>query len=158
MNLLLCKSISMNNTCISTLLTDVVSTCVCLTTLHLVLQNSRRRSALEAVWVVLGPQALWICEAQWVRPWLREDDPFRTGLDNIRDVIPFPRYPGRADLWRVDDFRLKTEVNPALHCHLKDIPRLALNIEFRHFDWWFWTVSTPIFGLAVAFSTVHSYV
>ncbi|XAR53412.1 Asparagine--tRNA ligase [Bertholletia excelsa] len=23
---------------------------------------------------------------------------FATGLDNIRDVIPFPRYPGRADL------------------------------------------------------------
>jgi aspartyl/asparaginyl-tRNA synthetase len=24
---------------------------------------------------------------------------FATGIDNIRDVIPFPRYPGRADLW-----------------------------------------------------------
>lgn len=24
---------------------------------------------------------------------------FATGLENIRDVIPFPRYPGRADLW-----------------------------------------------------------
>lgn len=24
---------------------------------------------------------------------------FATGMDNIRDVIPFPRYPGRADLW-----------------------------------------------------------
>lgn len=23
---------------------------------------------------------------------------FVTGMDNIRDVIPFPRYPGRADL------------------------------------------------------------
>lgn len=23
---------------------------------------------------------------------------FATGIDNIRDVIPFPRYPGRADL------------------------------------------------------------
>lgn len=23
---------------------------------------------------------------------------FATGMDNIRDVIPFPRYPGRADL------------------------------------------------------------
>lgn len=23
---------------------------------------------------------------------------FATGLENIRDVIPFPRYPGRADL------------------------------------------------------------
>lgn len=23
---------------------------------------------------------------------------FATGLDNIRDVIPFPRYPGKADL------------------------------------------------------------
>ncbi|KAE8666848.1 Asparagine--tRNA ligase [Hibiscus syriacus] len=23
---------------------------------------------------------------------------FATGVDNIRDVIPFPRYPGRADL------------------------------------------------------------
>lgn len=24
---------------------------------------------------------------------------FATGMENIRDVIPFPRYPGRADLW-----------------------------------------------------------
>lgn len=24
---------------------------------------------------------------------------FATGLENIRDAIPFPRYPGRADLW-----------------------------------------------------------
>jgi asparaginyl-tRNA synthetase len=23
---------------------------------------------------------------------------FATGMENIRDVIPFPRYPGRADL------------------------------------------------------------
>ena len=23
---------------------------------------------------------------------------FATGLENIRDAIPFPRYPGRADL------------------------------------------------------------
>jgi len=23
---------------------------------------------------------------------------FATGLENIRDVIPFPRYPGKADL------------------------------------------------------------
>jgi len=23
---------------------------------------------------------------------------FATGIDNIRDVIPFPRYPGKADL------------------------------------------------------------
>ncbi|CAH1437455.1 unnamed protein product [Lactuca virosa] len=23
---------------------------------------------------------------------------FATGIDNIRDVIPFPRFPGRADL------------------------------------------------------------
>ncbi len=24
---------------------------------------------------------------------------FATGLENIRDTIPFPRYPGKADIW-----------------------------------------------------------
>jgi hypothetical protein len=36
---------------------------------------------------------------------------FATGLENIRDVIPFPRYPGRADLWY---FELITKIGTAI--------------------------------------------
>jgi len=41
---------------------------------------------------------------------------FATGMENIRDVIPFPRYPGRADLWPLETLvkQMRVEFNMLL--------------------------------------------
>jgi len=53
---------------------------------------------------------------------------FATGMENIRDVIPFPRYPGRADLWPLETLvkQMRVEFNMLLVTLVKQ-----MRVEFN---------------------------
>jgi len=63
------------------------------------IQDTRYGLSKRALWLVLGSALIWNYKACYIflRVWTYAT--FATSLENIRDAIPFPKYPRRVELW-----------------------------------------------------------